>query len=717
MKKNALLSSISPSLFEESLQHVHTGVIWYTTNGKVCYFNEKARMTLGYSIDEMEELTIFDIHPNQSKLSFRKLIKQLEQEQSFEEETEQFSNKDILIPARVHYILHQVAQESILITLISGLLEQQKSRKLLEMATQQEEIGLFEWNLLKKQLATNEQFDKMIGLARDQRKSLKQVLQTFQQWLKAPDYQKLVENIRLALKDADSFNMVVQSNSDQFDRPKWVMLKAKPILNNEEMISLSGTLTDITVRKERMLHRKLADTTIDAIDHMIIWIKPEGEIIHFNEAIHKHLGYSAEELEGTPLQQIIPRLFPDFISQIWKEPDLTQTPNMETYAIVKEGGELPLLMSLNFLEEENDLFICVVAQNNTQRKEREKKLQEAQDEVQKLKEKLEAENTYLQSEISLEYNFNNIISTSKRYKKVLKQTEQVASTDATVLILGETGTGKELLARAIHKMSHRDERPLVKVNCAALPENLIESELFGHEKGAFTGAFSQKIGRFELADRGTIFLDEIGELPLDLQAKLLRVLQEGEFERLGSTKTLSVDVRVIAATNRNLEELAHEGKFREDLFYRLNVFPIQNLPLRERREDIPLLVQHFIVKYSDKMGKKIEGISQSAHDQLMKYDFPGNIRELENLIERAVILSQSNTLKINLKERKQRKSDSNRFKTFDQMQRDHIVEALQKTNWKVSGELGAAELLGLNHKTLSSKMRKFDINRRDFMDI
>jgi len=302
---------------------------------------------------------------------------------------------------------------------------------------------------------------------------------------------------------------------------------------------------------------------------------------------------------------------------------------------------------------------------------------------------------------------------------VLSQVAQVADTDATVLIMGETGTGKELLARAIHSFSEREEGPMIKVNCAALPENLIESELFGHEKGAFTGANQQRKGRFELAHQGTIFLDEIGELPLNLQSKLLRVLQEGEFERVGGTKTIKVDTRVIAATNRDLRSMAEKGEFREDLYYRLNVFPIKNLPLRERRDDIPVLVEHFTRKYNKKFGKTVEKASKADLKKLMNYDFPGNIRELENIVERAIILSPGKKLNLQSNLLTSVEEDSSvapndDFPSFEEMQKNHILEALEKTKWRVTGPKGAARLLRLNDRTLMSKMRRLGINREDY---
>lgn len=326
----------------------------------------------------------------------------------------------------------------------------------------------------------------------------------------------------------------------------------------------------------------------------------------------------------------------------------------------------------------------------------------------------QAQNQYLQEEIKLTYNFEDIISKSKDFHKVLQQIEKVASTDATVLILGESGTGKELLARAVHNISSRSKRPLIKINCATLPANLIESELFGHERGAFTGAMERKIGRFELADSGTIFLDEIGELPVELQAKLLRVLQEGEFERLGNPKTIKVNVRLIAATNRNLQQAIDKKEFREDLFYRLNVFPIISPPLRQRKEDIPLLVKHFVKKYEGKMGKEIKTIPDNVIEALMQYDWPGNVRELENLVERALILTNSHTLEYGDWIPAAKNASPNAkasLQKMDDVEKEHIINVLNSTGWKVSGEKGAAKILGLNATTLEARMKKLGITR------
>jgi PAS domain S-box-containing protein len=328
------------------------------------------------------------------------------------------------------------------------------------------------------------------------------------------------------------------------------------------------------------------------------------------------------------------------------------------------------------------------------------------------KARLEAQNVYLQEEIKGTHNFEELIGSSSTLKKVLKNVERVAPTDSTVLITGETGTGKELIARAIHNLSLRKGRPLVKVNCAAIPAGLIESELFGHEKGAFTGALSKRMGRFELADKGTIFLDEIGELPLDLQSKLLRVLQEGEFERVGGTQTFKVNVRVIAATNRDLEHLSKTGHYRPDLYYRLNVFPIHLPALREREGDIPMLVQYFVHKFAANFGKQIDRISEQMMADLQGYQWPGNIRELEHVIERAMILSEGSVLEpIDWLSEHNGKSGATKPQTLEEMERRHIVDVLEQTNWRVSGEKGAAKILGLNPTTLEARMKKLDIRR------
>lgn len=345
------------------------------------------------------------------------------------------------------------------------------------------------------------------------------------------------------------------------------------------------------------------------------------------------------------------------------------------------------------------------------RREAEEALRLAHEEVSKLKNQLQAENIYLQEEIKLAHNADEIVGDSDAIKYVLFKIEQVGQTDSTVLILGETGTGKELVARAIHNLSLRKDRPLVKVNCAALSASLIESELFGHEKGSFTGASARRIGRFELADGATIFLDEIGELPLELQAKLLRVVQEGEIERLGSTKTIKVNVRILAATNRNLKVEVEKGNFREDLWYRLNVFPITVPPLRQRKEDVPQLVEHFVGALSKKVGKNITAISASTSKKLQSYSWPGNVRELANVIERAVINAQSHVLHIADQFEPAPEELSASARTLEEVEKEYIIRILDEASWKIEGPNGAAKRLGLNPSTLRTRMVKLGIQK------
>ena len=337
----------------------------------------------------------------------------------------------------------------------------------------------------------------------------------------------------------------------------------------------------------------------------------------------------------------------------------------------------------------------------------------AYQEISLLKDKLSKEKLYLEEEIQTAYNFDEIVGDSRALKLVLKEVQTVAATDSTVLILGETGSGKELVARALHNLSNRRERTFVKLNCAAIPTGLLESELFGHEKGAFTGAIATKIGRFELADRGTLFLDEVGEIPLELQVKLLRVLQEQEFERLGSTRTIRVNVRILAATNRDLDRMVEEQRFRSDLYYRLKVFPITVPPLRERVEDIPLLVRHFAQKFAQRMKKRIETIPSEAMKALQSYHWPGNVRELENFIERAVILTQGSDLFVSLAELKRTPTHTmnSQSTTLEQAEREHILKALRGADWVIGGPAGAAARLGMKRTTLQSKLQKLGISR------
>lgn len=386
------------------------------------------------------------------------------------------------------------------------------------------------------------------------------------------------------------------------------------------------------------------------------------------------------------------------------------------YAIERKQAEVALRkahdkLELHVKERTEDLVEAnrQLSQEIEDRKQAANSLREALTIIKQLKANLREENIYLREEINLLHSHKEIVGNSKAIRTVLKQIEQVAQTDSTVLIQGETGTGKELVANAIHGLSSRKGRLMIKVNCAALPPTLIESELFGREKGAFTGALSKQSGRFELADASTIFLDEINALPLDLQAKLLRVLECGEFERLGSPRTVKVDVRIISATNRDLVKLVSEGGFREDLYYRLNVFQITVPPLREHREDILPLVWSFVEEFSKRMGKRIESIPQKDAEALQAYPWPGNVRELRNVTERAMIITKESVLHLDVPKIAQSGADQSR--TLNETEKQHIIKALNTTGWRVSGKNGAAEILGINPKTLESRMQRLGIQR------
>jgi len=374
-----------------------------------------------------------------------------------------------------------------------------------------------------------------------------------------------------------------------------------------------------------------------------------------------------------------------------------------TFAVIREEREWTETVVQQFK------IIAQIFANALERKLFEDKRLEHLREIEELKQRLENENIYLKEEVKLLIEHTDIVGQHVSMKKVLAQVEQVAGLDSSVLLLGETGTGKELLARAIHSMSLRKDRLLVTVNCASLPPTLIESELFGREKGAYTGAMTKMIGRFEIADGSTLFLDEIGELPFELQSKLLRVLEDGKFERLGSTKPLHVNVRIIAATNRDIEQEVKDSKFRRDLFYRLNVFPIVIPPLRERPDDIPLLVRAFVKEFQKKMGKEIESIPKKTMESLQSYSWPGNVRELRNVIEHAMILNKGKIL--NAQVPKDTYPETDATGTLENMERRHIVAALEKTGWRIAGQGGTAEVLGLKRTTLQSKMKKLGIKR------
>ena len=463
---------------------------------------------------------------------------------------------------------------------------------------------------------------------------------------------------------------------------------------------------------------------------MLHAVDPRGRILYVSDHWLKKLGYRREEVIG--------RLITDFMS----EGQRAALPQRHLEGIIAQGllmneprefvtksGDIieTLISSATDRDEEGNVRALLVAcKDVTERNKAERQLRAAFEENGRLREELERERDYLREEVQVSMNFGHVIGESPALKKMLARLEAVAQTDASVLIEGESGVGKELVAHVIHASSARRDGPLVKVNCAAVPDELFESEFFGHVKGAFTGAHRDRVGRFQLADGGTIFLDEVGEIPLSLQSKLLRVLQESEFERVGDEKTHTVDVRVIAATNRDLEQAVADGRFREDLFYRLSVFPIEVPPLRERGDDVVQLALHFLERTCKDFGHRPLTLSKQQAALLKKYSWPGNIRELKNVIERAVILSQGKVLRLDLAMANiledqaevaaggEDATERHRILTEDELNELHrrnIVNALRAANWRVSGQNGAARLLGLKPTTLADRMKKFGISR------
>lgn len=460
------------------------------------------------------------------------------------------------------------------------------------------------------------------------------------------------------------------------------------------------------LRQSEKQLRSLFEFSPDAI----VVVDQEGKIADVNARVEGLFGYSRAELSGQPVEVLIPERFRhthgtlrnDYSAQPRVRP---MGAGLDLYGRRKDGSEFPVDIMLGPIETAEGRVVLGVIRDVSEKKEAEEALRRS-----------EQEKRYLEEELNTEYRFEEIVGESLGLKRILKDVETVSATDATVLILGETGTGKDLIARAIHQLSSRRERTLVKLNCAAIPTGLLESELFGHERGAFTGAISQKIGRLELAHQGTLFLDEIGDLPLELQPKILRALQEKEFERLGGTRTIPVNVRLVAATNRDLEKMVADREFRSDLYYRLRVFPIAMPPLRERREDIPLLVRHFVDKHARRMNRRIATIPPDVMQALTRWDWPGNIRELENFIERAVILSKGPTLRAPLAELDvPTETSALADPTLQAAEREHVLRVLRETKGMIGGSKGAAARLGVKRTTLNSKLKKLGIERKDYM--
>jgi len=511
-------------------------------------------------------------------------------------------------------------------------------------------------------------------------------------------------------------NEVVQFGFSLSTITKHIKWKKKTI--NRVLIAaniLANAIQRKMALKKVLEEKEWTEAVMEGMPQLNYVFDIQGRMKRWNKKLQDLFGYTEEELKDKFMGDFFET--EEDLKRVWTEVEKViqdgRERSVEYNFITKSGKVLPYYYgSGSIMEIGGKKYIVGQTINISKIKQAQEKIASQLEEIKELKNQLEAENIYLRHELKSTSSYDEIIGVSDVLKHMYYRVEQVAPIDSIVLLEGETGTGKELFARAIHQKSNRSNKPMITINCASLPASLIERELFGHEKGAFTGALQKQIGRFELASGGTLFLDEIGEIPIELQAKLLRVLQEGEFERIGNPKTIKIDVRIIAATNRNLEEEIIGGRFRKDLFYRLNVYPITIAPLRDRPDDIPHLVEHFVKRFNQKFKKNITRIPRKVMDNLKLYHWPGNIRELENIIERAMILSTTSTLKVEKLKRSDR-SSKEKFQSLEDYERDYITTVLAHTMWRINGTKGAARILDMHPETLRTRMRKFNIKRPD----
>ena len=683
-------------------------IVWTNEEGGILLCNKAFKRRMCLDGKTLSKLKIDDFDERLKKEQLQNFIRTNKNEVfSYKTSIKTAKNEMLLVEAQIHTYFSPKDQSRLCSFTFTDVKESSFYKKLLKQTESFAKVGGWKLDLRDGSIIATEQAKYILGVSTNDSLLPGKITEIFE------EKELLKNHLVQILRKGTSYDCVLSLRSNKRIK-KYIRCISEAEIENDRVISINGIYQDVTGERLKQKQLSTFKYIIDNTKDMVYFRDQNYNLKYCNNAALTFTGWKKDEIASKSLLELFPKFNREDGDNLWKDLQYNRVIDFK-YDHEIRGKQVNWNATSFKISHQNEKLICLIVNDTTKLVAKEIELRNALEEISKLKDELEIENENLKLEINKDHLRNEgIVFKSKKYQKLLTMAMNVAKTNTNVLVTGESGTGKELIVRHIHANSLRKNEALIKVNMAALPESLIESELFGHKKGAFTGAMKDKYGKFSLADKGTIFLDEIGEMPIHLQSKLLRVLQEGEIDMLGSQETTKVDVRVIAATNRDLKQLVNQGKFREDLYYRLNVFPIHNIPLRERKEDIPSLIIHFIEKFGKKIGKKFNVIEQEVFQKLIKYDFPGNIRELENLIERAVIMENPPKLKCGswlpvIQEGKNNLADKKL--TLETIQRDHIIKILDQCNWKVSGPFGAANILEVNSKTLHSKMKKLGIEK------